>query len=147
MAARRDLHSHIKVLTSESAVRSADRNAQADLYGFQSAEVLLHIGVGGITFTATNHINFFLQDSDDDSSYANVDGAYILGRDTSLSTGRVHEVKAAHAATTHHRFGYTGDKRYLRLRADFGGTHGTGTMLSVMILGGNALLEAVPDQQ
>lgn len=80
----------------------------------------LHIGVGGITFTGTNKIEFVLTHSDDD-----VQGV------TGVTNGIVKALKTAHAAAAVTKIGYIGYRRYLKVLADFSGTHGTGTPIAV----------------
>lgn len=54
-----------------------------------------------------------------------------------LEDGIIRSLIAAHATPSVALIGYKGRKRYLRLLADFSGTHGTGTPLSAMVLLGN----------
>jgi hypothetical protein len=53
---------------------------------------------------------------------------------TGISTGIIKSLIAAHAAAGAYRFGYKGGKRYIRLTADFSGTHGTGTPIAASAL-------------
>lgn len=135
----KDLHSRVAIdELLPVATYSADNTpAKVDLLGFESAEVELAIGVGGITFSGTNKIEFVLTHSDDDSTYTNVTDADVLGV-TGIATGIVKALTAAHAASEVFRFGYVGAKRYLKLLADFSGTHGTGTPLQASVVKGHA---------
>ncbi|MNT92068.1 hypothetical protein D3C72_2332830 [compost metagenome] len=45
-------------------------------------------------------------------------------------------LKTAHADATVTKLGYIGYARYVRLKADFGGTHGTGTPLAATVIFG-----------
>lgn len=133
----KDMHSQIKAVTVFGpAVLSADNTPAAiDLAGYEAAELILAIGAGGITFDATNKIEFKLTHSDDNSTYANVADSDMIGV-TGITSGIIKSLVAAHATATAYRFGYRGGKRYIKLLADFSGTHGTGTALSAtMILG------------
>lgn len=134
----KDLHSGVSVATLiANATLAADNTpAAVDLLGFQSAEILLAIGVGGITFSGTNKIEFVLTHSDDNSTYTNVADADLLGV-SGTSNGIIKSLTAAHAAGASYRFGYKGGKRYLKLLADFSGTHGTGTPIAAMVLLGD----------
>jgi hypothetical protein len=100
------------------------------------ADKVRAIGVGGITFSGVNKIEFVLTHSDDDSSYAAVTDADMLGV-TGIVTGIIKSLIVAHAAAAVYRFGYVGGKRYLKLLADFSGTHGTGTALQAAVVKGN----------
>lgn len=134
----RDIHSGISVATLiGAAALSADNTpAAVDLLGYQGAEILLAIGAGGITFDATNKIEFKLTHSDDDSTYTAVADADMLGV-TGISSGIIKSLVAAHAAAASYRFGYKGGKRYLKLLADFSGTHGAATPIAAMVVKGH----------
>jgi hypothetical protein len=126
----KDIHSdQLLSLAFGPVVLAADNTPVAlDLQGYNAAELVLGIGIGGITFDGTNKVEFVLTHSDDNSSYSNVTDADVLGV-SGISNGIIKSLIAAHAAATVHRFGYRGNKRYLKLLADFSGTHGTGTAL------------------
>ncbi|MFN3833737.1 MAG: hypothetical protein ACK4SQ_16045 [Allorhizobium sp.] len=134
----KDLHSHISLVTAiGNAVLTADNTPAAiDLQGYQSAEIALAIGIGGITFSGTNKIEFKLTHSDDDVTYTDVTTADMLGV-TVASGGIIKALVAAHAAAASYRFGYKGGKRYIKLLADFSGTHGTGTPIAAMVIKGH----------
>lgn len=140
----RDIHNNIGIVTGIApAVYSADTTPAAiDLLGFEAAEVVVHVGVGGITFSGTNKIEFVLTHSDDDVSYSNVALADVLGLE-SVTSGIVLALTAAHAAATVTRVGYIGGKRYLKLLADFSGTHGAGTPIAATVVKGDALSRPV----
>lgn len=120
---------------------SADNTPAAiDLAGFNSALLLLSVGIGGITFTTSNKIEFVVTHSDDDSTYTNVTDADLIGV-TGVSNGIVRSLTAAKAAadTVPTEIGYIGGKRYLKVLADFSGTHGAGTPISVVLVKGNGV--------
>lgn len=129
------LHEEITaVIAIASATYAADTTPVAiDLSGYRNAEIILEIGAGGITFSGSNKVEFVLTHSDDDSVYANVTDADVVGV-TGISNGIIKSLIAAHASATVSRFGYRGIKRYLKLLADFGGTHGTGTPISAVVI-------------
>lgn len=131
----KDLHSKIAIVNVFGpAVLAADNTPAAiDLQGFNSAVIELAIGVGGITFDATNKIEVKVTHSDDNSSYSPVTDADMLGI-TGISTGIIKSLVAAHAAVETCRYGYKGGKRYLKVLADFTGTHGTGTSLYCSVI-------------
>lgn len=134
----KDLHSGLKAaLLIGAAVLAADNTPAAlDLRGYNSAEIILPIGIGGITFDSTNKIEFKLTHSDDDVTYTAVDTTDMLGV-TVGSGGIIKALTAAHAAAAVYRFGYKGGKRYLKLLADFSGTHGSGTPIAAIALLGD----------
>lgn len=142
----RDLRSRISpAFTIEPQTAAADKTGdEVDLQGFDSAVVELAVGVGGITFSGTNKIEFKLQhgDESDGSDMAAVEAADVEG--VTLGTGGiVLALTSAHAAATLTRVGYVGTKRYVRVFADFSGTHGTGTPMSCVVERGHPAVAPV----
>lgn len=133
----KDLHSGMTVVSAIGAVvLAADNTPPAiDLQGYNGAEIVLAIGIGGITFSGTNKIEFKVTHSDDDSTYTDVTDADMLGV-SSISSGIIKSLVAAHAAAAVYRYGYRGNKRYLKILADFSGTHGAGTPIAAMVIKG-----------
>ncbi|WP_292229511.1 hypothetical protein [Brevundimonas sp.] len=107
-----------------------------DRQGFGSATFAIHVGVGGITFTGANKIEFVLEESYDGTDWTDVLAKDIVGLDLSADDGRVLALKTAHAAPTVTKFGYIGDARFIRLTTDFSGTHSTPTPLSALAIFG-----------
>lgn len=134
----KDLHSQIDIVELiPAATYDADNTpAAVDLLGFESAEIALAIGAGGITFTTNNKIEFVMTHSDDNSTYAPVTADDLLGV-ASVSSGIVKSLVAAHATADVTRFGYKGGKRYVKMLADFTGTHGTGTPIAAVVAKGH----------
>ncbi|AWI85163.1 hypothetical protein CEW88_15555 [Alloyangia pacifica] len=134
----KDLHSGMTALVAIAAATLSDDNTPPtiDLQGYNAAEVVLAVGVGGITFTGANKVEFKLTHSDDDATYEAVTAADVLGVDAVADGGIVKALTAEHAAAAAYRFGYVGGKRYLKLLADFSGTHGTGTPIAAVVLAG-----------
>lgn len=132
----RDMHSSVtRAVLIACAAYSADNTPSAvDLRGHDAAEILLDIGVGGITFTSSDKIEFKLTHSDDDSTYTAVTVDDMLGLASVGAGGIIKSLVAAHAAGAVYRYGYKGGKRYLKLLADFSGTHGAGTPISASVL-------------
>ena len=142
----RDLVSKIaEVQAIGPATLSADTTPSLlDLQGFSSAALLISVGVGGITFDSTNKIEFVMTHGDaaDGSDQAAVTLADVQGP-ASVSSGIVKSLVAAHAAADVTEVGYIGQKRYVEIKADFSGTHGTGTPISVVLVKGNAEIKPV----
>ncbi len=131
----RDIHNQVtRVLAIGAVVASTTQNSAAiDLQGYDAAEILLDIGIGGITFTGVNRVDFQVTQSDDNSTYTNIADADVQGVIGTVS-GFVKSLTALQAAPGVYRFGYIGNKRYLKISAVFGGTHGTGTPIAASIL-------------
>lgn len=134
----RDLYSNIgAVLAIGPATLSADNTPAAiDLNGFGSVALLIAVGAGGITFDSTNKVEIKLTHSDDDQDYAAVTQTDVAG--VAVGTGGIiKSLTAPHASPTVDRIGYLGNKRYLKVLADFSGTHGADTPIAVVIAKGN----------
>lgn len=101
----------------------------------QSATILVEVGAGGITFSDTNKVEFKLTHSDNNSDFTAVAQADVVGV-TVGEGGIVRSLVAAHATPSVTLVGYKGRKRYLRLLADFSGTHGAATPMAVTVLRG-----------
>lgn len=141
----RDLASKISSAVAIAAATYAATTTPTDLdlQGFDSALFNIHVGVGGITFTGTNRVDFHLQHADDNGSGA--PGAYSdvavsdingAGAPATVTGGLVKSLITAHAAADITEIGYIGGKRFLQLSAVFGGTHGTGTPIAVDLVKG-----------
>lgn len=131
-------------LASGPATLSADPTpAAVDLRGYRRATLALAIGVGGITFDATNKIEFKLTHSSDDVTYTDVTDDDLVKdalAPATITNGIVRALTAAHAAATVQKLGYIGGKRYVKLLPDFSGTHGTGTPIAAnWVLDGAAI--------
>ncbi|MEN2980867.1 hypothetical protein P7L78_22000 [Tistrella bauzanensis] len=135
----RDLANNLGVaVLIPSATYDADNTPAAlDIRGFDSCMICISVGVGGITFSGTNKVEYKLTHSDDNVTYAAVEQ-----RDVLLATvgtgGIIKSLIAAHAAADVTKIGYIGDKPYLKLLADFSGTHGTGTPMGAIAVLGHA---------
>lgn len=126
---------NVKVTTLlEPNVYSADNTpAAAEIGDHRNATILVFIGVGGITFDTTNKLELKLSESEDNSSYTAVGRADVSGV-TVGDGGVIKSLTAAHAAAETMKLGYLGRKPYLKLLADFSGTHGTGTPLAAVVM-------------
>lgn len=130
------------VLIGAAALDADNTPVGVSIADFESALILISVGVGGITFTGTNKVEFKLTHSDDDSNYTAVAQGDIAGA-TVGSGGIILSLVAAHASATVNRIGYHGGKRYLKLLADFGGTHAAATPMSAIVLRANPNLGPV----
>lgn len=135
----RDAYHNMKVAVALAAAAYDDdaTGATVDRLGFEAVTFALAIGAGGITFSATNKIEFKLEASDDASDWAAVAAGEVLGASVAAG-GVVKALTAPHATADVSRVGYIGDRRYVRLSADFGGTHGAATPLSAIAVLGRA---------
>lgn len=133
----RDLFSDIKVtplfITAVATQAANPAAITIDRAGFESVVLELLTGIGGITLTGTNRIDWTVTESDvSGSGYTAVaaDDLQLEAGETWAAGGIVRSIIAAHAAQTLKKVGYIGNKRYLRCVPVFGGTHSTGTSVA-----------------
>lgn len=120
-------------------VLSADSTlVEADLTGYECADIHLQTGVGGITFDTTNKIEFKL------TKAPVAGGTYIdaVAADVVLpagftmgASGIIRALTSAKAAWEDFLVAYVGGPAYpcIKLLADFSGTHGTGTAIAAFV--------------
>jgi hypothetical protein len=136
----KDLKNNIGVVQSIAPVTASSdaTGTGVDLQGFESATVVIDAGIEGITLSTTNKIEIELEHSDDDSTYTDVtSSADVIGA-TPDSSGVVATFDANTEIPAVATVGYIGGKRYIRAIANFSGTHGTGTPLSVSVIKSHA---------
>ena len=136
----KDLKNNIGVVQSLApAARDADANGTGvDLQGFESATLVIDAGIEGITLSTTNKIEIELEHSDDNSTFTDVtSSADVIGA-TPDSSGVVATFDANTEIPAVATVGYIGGKRYIRAIANFSGTHGSGTPLSVSVIKSHA---------
>lgn len=143
----KDIHSQMSIVSAiDAAALAADTTPAAiDRQGYEAVELVLAIGIGGITFDGSNKIEFPLTHSDDGSTYDAVADADVKGV-SGTSGGILKSLVAAHAAATVSRFGYIGNRRYLKWKADFTGTHGTATPIAAIAILSHAAIQPPADQ-
>lgn len=133
----RDLHDNLSsaLLIAPSTPTADTTPISVDLLGFRGAMVMLYIGIGGITFTGVNKIDFVLEHSLDNTAWSPVTQSDVAGV-TVATGGIIRSLIAAKAAADFQEISYIGGRRYIRLTADFSGTHGVGTpMFAAMVRG------------
>lgn len=135
----RDLANSVVVAsTLDPDTRDADADGTGiDLQGFESATIIAQVGAEGITLSTSNKIELVLQHSDDDSTYTDVTSSNDVVDGTVDSNGIFASFTDAADAPAIHTIGYVGGKRYVRVQADFSGTHGTGTEISACVVKGH----------
>jgi hypothetical protein len=128
----RDLHDNLSsMLLITPGVLTADSPPiSVDLLGFRAAMVMIWVGIGGISFTTANKIDFILEHSADNAAWAQVTQSDVVG--ATVTGGVVRSLVAAKPAidVAPTEVSYVGGRRYIRLVADFSGTHATGTPMA-----------------
>ena len=129
-----DLANNIKLMQSIApAALDADANGTGvDIQGYENVAIVVDSGIEGITLSGTNKIEFELEHSDDDSTYVDASSADVNGTlganglfltlDDNAESPQISEIE------------YLGTKRYVRVVANFSGTHGTGTPISAFVI-------------
>lgn len=123
MSYREDLNKELSVAQSLApAVRTSTANGTGvDLSGYGSAMVLWNVG----TITDGTHTPT-LQESDDNSTWANVAAADLSGSHAALTSSTLQEI------------GYIGRARYIRAVITITGSPSTGGAYSASIIRGRA---------
>ena len=132
----RDLANNISVAQSLApAVRTADANGTGvDLQGFEGATVVIDTGAEGVTLSSSVKIDFILEESSDDSTYTAVTSATSV-TDGSVDSNGVFLTLDDNAETPQvATIGYVGGARYIRVVADFTGSHSTGTAVAASVI-------------
>jgi len=140
----KDLSNSISPAVSlAAAVRSAAANGTGvDLQGYESATVLVDVGAEGDTLSSSVHFEISLEESDDDSTYTDVEQAGIV--DGTISSGGIFLKLDGSTggdpdtAGGIFRVGYVGGKRYIRVVIAKTGTHSNGTPIGAMVVRGHA---------
>ena len=135
----KDLANNISVVQSIApVVGSSDTNGTGvDLQFFESAVAVVDTGVEGDVLSSSVKIDFILEDSDDNSSWSAVTSQSSVTDGTVDSSGIFLTLDANAETPQVTSIGYVGGKRYLRVTADFTGTHSNGTPIAVSIIKGS----------
>jgi hypothetical protein len=141
----KDLYSNVDpVVSLVPLVRSADANGTGiDTRNFRAAMILIQLGAHGITFDTTNKIAFELEESDDNSTFTDVADIDIIDPKVGVVTGTVAMFDGVINPTDTALNKYRGTKRYVRVVANFIGTHGTGTSLAAHVVLGYPTIAAL----
>jgi hypothetical protein len=134
----KDLANNISAVQSLApAVRTADANGTGvDLQGFESATIVVDTGIEGDTLSSSVKIDFKLEDSSDNSTFAAVTSATAVTDGTVDSSGIFLTLDANAETPQITTIGYVGGARYVRVVADFTGTHSNGTPVAAAVIKG-----------
>ena len=135
----KDLANNISIIQSIApVVGTSDTNGTGvDLQFFESATAVVDTGVEGDTLSTSVKIDFKLEDSDDNSSFSAVTSSLHV-TDGSVDSNGIFLTLDANAETPQvTSIGYVGGKRYLRVVADFTGTHSNGTPIAATNIKGS----------
>lgn len=132
--ATRDATTHIsRVVSLANATYTTDQNGTGvDISQYEGANVVAILGDSGATLSGTNFISLEMEESDNDTDYTNVADADMLGA-TGGGSGQFGLVNAPTEDLSVIAAGYRGTKPYIRGVANFEGTHGAGTPLTIIV--------------
>lgn len=135
----KDLANNISAAQSLApAVRTSDTNGTGvDLQGFESATIIVDTGAEGVTFSTSVKIDFKLEESSDDSTYTAVTSATAVTDGTVDSNGVFLTLDDNAETPQIASIGYVGGARYIRVVADFTGSHSTGTPVAASVIKGS----------
>lgn len=118
--------------------------ATVDRRGYHGATVIIEVGAPADTLSGSLKTTFKLQDSDDDSSYADVVAANLMtesgvgaGADGVIAV--LDNSSSAQNGSRCYTAGYIGGKRYLKVLAVRTGNHASGTPTAASVLLGPPL--------
>jgi len=135
----RDLANSVAAIQSIAPVTgTSDTNGTGvDLQGFESAVVVVNTGIEGDTLSSSVKIDFKLEDSSDNSTFSAVTAATSVTDGTVDSSGIFLTLDANTETPQITTIGYVGGERYIRVVADFTGTHSNGTPMAASVVKGH----------
>tara|TARA_R100000655_G_scaffold34868_1_gene67808 strand:- start:1240 stop:1686 length:447 start_codon:yes stop_codon:yes gene_type:complete len=135
----RDIASNTNTVTVvDPVVVTSDTNGTGvDLQGFESAMLTVHTGVEGDTLSSSVKFEYYLEHSDDNSSFSAVTSSTDVTDASIGATGIFLTLDANGETPQIQTIGYIGGKRYVRVRIDVTGTHSNGTPTAIFCVKGN----------
>jgi hypothetical protein len=135
-----DLISNVSVSkTLAAATYTSDQNsASIDLQLFNSAVLGCIVGVSGDTLSGSVKIELELEHSDDNSTWSDCADADLSTAVSGTNTGCAAVIDDGAEDDVVVKVGYKGQKRYVRMVANFTGTHTNGCPLAMFALRGHA---------
>ncbi len=116
-----------------AAVKTGDTNgASLDLKGYESATIVVSIGITDTTIDGSNMFEFELEESDDDSSFTDVAAADTIGEVSGTNTGCFGVVDTSTEGSSVHTVHYIGSKQYVRPVINVTGTMDAGAPISAV---------------
>jgi|TARA_A200000159_G_C7075473_1_gene236199 hypothetical protein len=112
----------VNTLNAQTLTSSDVNGSTVDTKGFNSCFIAVNIGANGGTLNGSNNVTFVLQDSDDDSTWADVTSSALAGGYTVDSSGVFATIDDGAEDEASAKVAYTGNKRYVRVQADVTGT-------------------------
>jgi len=99
-----------------------------------AVEVVAHIGASGDTLSGSVKIEMELQHSDNNSSWDPVPDAQLQGAVAGTNVGTFAVINDPAKDEAIYKAGYIGGKKFLRVIANFTGTHTNGCPVAAMVI-------------
>ena len=131
-----DIANSLKVLnTINPVVGTSDANGTGiDLQGYESAMIVVPTGIEGDTLSSSVKIDFKLEESSDNSTFTAV-AVNTAVTDGAVDANGIFSTLDANSETPQiSTIGYIGGSRYIRVVADFTGTHSNGTPIAAQVI-------------
>ena len=137
----RDLYSNLGVeVAIESETLSADKNGETiDTQDYSSLMFAVNVGESGDTLSSSVHIQLEVEESDDDSTWTDVDDDDLTNVVDGTNDGTFAKI-VLNGDQDVYLVGYKGSKRYVRIVANLTGSHTNGTPIGAVALLGHAHL-------
>lgn len=135
----KDLYNNVKVTQVEiPAVKTATATSDTiDMQGFESLAVVFNVGNSADTLSGSVYWTLSLTESDDDSSYT------AVSADDLHNSAATYVIDAPAEDSLAVKFGYKGNKRYVRAVATATGSHSSGTPIGIVAVQGHAAVAPV----
>lgn len=130
---------HSDVIAVLATLAADNTPAAIDLSGYEAAQIIVGVGVGGITFDATNKLEIKLRKGDatvGNHTAVTASDVVMPAGFSFVTGGIIRNLVAAHAAPTIITVDYINQDpaaTHVSILADFSGTHGTGTPLAIFV--------------
>jgi len=113
--------------------KASINGAAVDLQGADKAALIVAVGASGDTLSDTVKLAVAIQESDDGTTFTAAPAEAIQNA-TPDSDNNVLVIAAAAAASQSYRFGYVGEKRYIRAVLTATGTHTNGMPVAAVVV-------------
>lgn len=130
----RDFEANVKIdQVVDSAVFTADADgASVDMKDYTHVFFLANVGESGDTLSGSVYVLLELEDSADDSSFANCADADLTNSVTGATVGTFAKIDAAAEDDTPYYTEYRGSARYVRPVVNVVGTHSNGIPIGIV---------------
>lgn len=128
MSVIKDVKNNLKLVSSLlPALRTGDANGSGvDTQDSIGVALVAHIGLSGDTLSGSVKIEMEVEHSEDNSSWSDCADADIDAAVTGTNTGTFAVIDAAADDEQIYKCNYIGSKRYVRVVANYTGTHTNG---------------------